>query len=222
MDASTSTKGGRPEAIVYSTRLPNLGNQTIKNSASTTMITRSTAAGEPIPPHFQFATAAQSEETMRFRVEMLTYFSAVKGKWGHESDTSFLPTIGMNEKGGMNDPEFEKYFLENIVRLYPDAADVPGKRVMLKVDSGPGRLFLSLLVNARTLGFYLYPGVPNTTAVTQETDQNYGPFKTQFQQNLSDLSDARIHGRHVTSLPPWIVGLIVFGGVDPESGHIIQ
>jgi hypothetical protein len=51
LDASTTQKGGRPEAVFYSPSLPNLGNQTIKSSVSTTMITGSTAAGEPIPPH---------------------------------------------------------------------------------------------------------------------------------------------------------------------------
>ena len=43
----------------------------------------------------------------------------------------------MNEKGGMNEIEFEKYVEDNLTRLYPDSADLPGKRVMLKVDSGP-------------------------------------------------------------------------------------
>jgi hypothetical protein len=58
--------------------------------------------------------------------------------------------------------------------------DVPGKRVMLKVDSRPGRLNIELLAELHLLGFYLYPGVPNMTAVSQETDQNYSPFKTQY------------------------------------------
>ena len=67
--------------------------------------------------------------------------------------------------------------------LFPDAQDVRGKRVIMKADSGPGRMELGFLAEARTLGFIIYPGVPNTTAVTQETDQSYGPFKTQFQKN---------------------------------------
>ena len=38
---------------------------------------------------------------------------------------------------------------------------------MVKVDSGPGRLQENFLANARTLGFIVYPGVPNNTAVTR-------------------------------------------------------
>ena len=72
----------------------------------------------------------------------------------------------------MYNAEFEKYVKNNIIPLYPDALDVPGKRVvMLKVDSMPGRLNIELLDELCFLGFYLYPGVLNTTAVSQETDQ---------------------------------------------------
>ncbi len=40
----------------------------------------------------------------------------------------------------MNSSAFEKYCLEVVAALYPDVQDVPGKRVLLKIDSGPGRL----------------------------------------------------------------------------------
>ena len=42
---------------------------------------------------------------------------------------------------------------------------------MVKVDSGPGRLHIKLLVELRLLGWDLYPGVPNTTAVLQEPEE---------------------------------------------------
>jgi len=46
----------------------------------------------------------------------------------------------------MNAEELLKYFEINVFPLYPDAADVPGKRVLIKIDGGPGRLhFLMLL-----------------------------------------------------------------------------
>ena len=78
----------------------------------------------------------------------------------------------MNEKGGMDDEEFMSYFMNSIVPLYLDAEDVDGKHVMVKIDSGTGRLNMDLLAQMRLLGFVLYPVVPNTTAVSQETDQN--------------------------------------------------
>ena len=106
--------------------------------------------------------------------------------------------------------------------LYPDAAPEKGKWVILKCDSGPGRLNLDLLADLRTSGFILFPGVPNTMAVTQETDQNYGPFKTQYCKNLDVVVDERIKQKKSTTLPTWQVGLIVFGGVDPETSIVVK
>jgi hypothetical protein len=76
---------------------------------------------------------------------------------------------------------------------------------------------LDLLASLRLDGFHLFPGVPNTTAVTQETDQNYGPFKGAYVRNLDALVDEQIAQGKTTSIPAWMVGLVVFGGCDPET-----
>ena len=118
--------------------------------------------------------------------------------------------------------EFAKYIWNSIMPLYPNAAPEKGKWVILKCDSGPGRLNLDLLADLRTSGFILFPGVPNTTAVMQETDQNYGPFKTKYCKNLDAVVDARIRLGKPTTIPTWQVGLIVFGGVDQEMDVTIE
>ncbi len=105
----------------------------------------------------------------------------------------------------------------SITHLYHDACNIPGKRVIVKVDSEPGWLNMELVAEMRLMGFYLYPGVPNTNVMLQETDCNYGPFKTAFHQNLGKIVDARIEMDLSTSLQPWLVGMIVFGGTDPEN-----
>ena len=97
-----------------------------------------------------------------------------------------------------------------------------GKRVLIKVDSGPGRIQADLLARLRLLGFILYPGVPNTTAVSQETDRNYGPFKTQFRVNLEFIVQSRIDNEVSLSLHPWLVGMIVFGGEDPLTKYKLK
>ena len=60
--------------------------------------------------------------------------------------------------------------------------------------------------------------MPNTTAVSQETDVSYGLFKTKFRRNLSKLTDHRIQKNETVSFTPWIIGLLVFGGIDPVTG----
>ena len=59
-------------------------------------------------------------------------------------------------------------------------------------------------------------------AVTQVTNQSYGPFKSKFAQNLKALSNARINGDFPTSLAPWMVGLLVSGGTDPVSQFVVS
>ena len=183
-DGSNGTRGGRPEAVFFDPNLPRLGKATAKTGKTTMMITGSTAEGEPIPPHFQFQTAAQSGDTMRLNNMMLKYMPTITGKFCCDEEQDWDPTFGMNGKGGMDDEEFEKYVIKNLVRLWLNARDVPGRRVMLKADSDPGRTKKALLARLRLLGFILYLGVPNTTGISQETDRNYGPFKTQFRINL--------------------------------------
>ncbi|KAL7431790.1 hypothetical protein ACHAXH_004909 [Discostella pseudostelligera] len=93
--------------------------------------------------------------------------------------------------------------------LHPDAAPGKGKWVILKCDSGPGRLNLDLLANLHTSGFILFHG-------------NYGPFKTHYCKNLDVVVDERIKQKKSTTLLPWQVGLIVFGGVDPETNIVMK
>ncbi len=111
--------------------------------------------------------------------------------------------FGQNEKGRINSDEFEKYVLESIVPLYPTAQDKPGHCVMLKVNSGPGRMNLNLLAWLLQSGFVMYPGVPNTTHVSQETDQQYGAFKTQFTINLYTIVERQINKGKLVGLPPF-------------------
>ena len=51
----------------------------------------------------------------------------VRGQFGSATVQDWESTHGTNQKGGMNDEEFQKYAETNILRLYPDAADVKGR-----------------------------------------------------------------------------------------------
>jgi hypothetical protein len=73
-------------------------------------------------------------------------------------------------------------------RLYPDVADLVGRHVLYKIDGGPGRLAEGMLADCRAHGVYLFLGVQNTTHVTQETDQNYGLFKSDICRNIHILT----------------------------------
>ncbi len=67
-DGSNGNRGGRPTVTYYDIRFPQLGRATSKSALTTTMISGSNSAGELIPPHFQFQTAAQTNEAEAVRV----------------------------------------------------------------------------------------------------------------------------------------------------------
>jgi hypothetical protein len=123
----------------------------------------------------------------------------------------------MNEKGGMNDEEFFKYIMTSIRRLYPDMSDKPGKRVLLKMDSGPGRNYRKLILRARFIGLYIYPSVPNATSVQQETDISFGPFKNVVRKNLNQIASVCFNAGTMIELGYETFGLVVYGGICPIS-----
>ncbi len=221
LDGNNGNRGGPPTVTYYDVRFPQLGKATSKSVLMTTMISGSPAAGEPLPPHFQFQTTAQTAEAEAIRIETIGYMLDVRGTFGHKSEQSFPVSLGLNNKGGMDDDEFFEYLQKLIMKLYPNAAPVKGPWVVIKCDSGLGRLNPTLLAYLRYHGFILYPGVPNTTAVTQEMDQSYGPFQSAVRTNLQLIIDEHIAADKPRTLSPWMVGLVVFGGEDPETGLIV-
>jgi len=216
LDDACKQTGGRP-AMVF-TAPDAVGGSTTVNKCGykTTVICGSTTAGKPIPPHFQLKTDAKTDEGQRVSVDWFRYCPQIGGKFGHPEHRLFPVTFGMNEKGGMNAVELKKYMDVAILPLYPDICDIPGKRVMMKVDCGPGRLNVEMLAHLTLKGMYLMPGVPNTTQVTQETDHSYGLYKSGYRRNLCILSQAR----QVWKKPMLItdLALLTFGGTNRVTG----
>ena len=166
-----------------------IGIATAKTAYLSTMITGSNMYDKALPPHFQFTSSAQTVEGKMIMVDCIRHMKKIRGVFGMEASESFGVTMGLNEKGGMDMEEFANYLCNSIMPLYQNAAPEFGKWVILKCDSGPGQLNFDLLADLRSDGFILFPGVPNTTSVSQETDQNYGPVKTQYCKNLDAVVD---------------------------------
>jgi hypothetical protein len=212
LDGSGKNSGGRPSIQFYHRKFGKPGKGVSKAGAGVTMIGGGSAAGDPTPPHFQYKSMAKTEETKRFSDNILKDFKQTIGKFGHSEPQRFDPTIGANERGGMDATEFSKYLLGLVNTLYPDVSDVPRRRVIVKCDSGPGRENLEMLAQLRVLGVYLFPSVPNSSSVTQEMDQLYALFKSIVRKNLAILFDARLRASK-SSVGREDVGLLVFGGV---------
>ena len=120
------------------------------------------------------------------------------------------------KRAGMNSVELEKHFNASILPLDPDIEDMPLKRVIAKLDSGPSRMNVQMLAHLRLRGLHVVPGLPNSTGKTQETVQNCGPFMGCYRTNLHTPSGERFEVKknvNVTDLP-----FLAFGGKDTETG----
>jgi hypothetical protein len=128
----------------------------------------------------------------------------------------------MNTKGGMNGKEFANYMLNSYLSLYPDAADLPKKRVCVLVGGGPGQTNTEMLASLRLSGLLLFPsGPPNMTHVLQIMDMLFGLFKTIYFDNLEILWLERLTDPDVNSTVGRMdLGLLMHGGPSgscPES-----
>ena len=211
----TDGKGyGRKPTVKVAKDTPT-GNE-VKNKSNDrcTLVTGSNAAGEALPPHVQCKSAAKAQN-QRLSHGGWKHLKYITGYYGNKERVRYLPTVGMNEKGGMNAEALFDYFKSNIIPLYPDAQDLPHKRVVIKIDSGPGRMHEPMLAYMRARGFYLFPGCPNTTHVTQETDRNYDTFKRLYRINLDSLlkyrlSESNDSDRQTVNMSD--IWLLIFGG----------
>ena len=134
--------------------------------------------GHPVPPHFQVRSLAQIEQNIKLDRLLFTHMRNVRGKFGFNEVREHGVTANCNMKAGMDVEEFRKYILDCIVPLYPDAADKPGKRVLLIVDSGPGRTQLKMLACLRIKGIYVKAGVPNTTLHRKKNQSRVTQYNT--------------------------------------------
>jgi hypothetical protein len=220
VDASKTRAGGRPGISFHDPHLPLTSRAMAKSSLVCMEIFGSNATGKCMPLHWQLPTSATIEEREKIKFKFLTYILDTRGRFGCAEERIWPASIGMNEMGGMLDDEFKKYIDNSICPLFPDMEDMPGKHVLLKVDSGPGRNGRELLMKCRFCGLYIYPGLPNTSSVQQETDINYGPFKTIVRNNLKQLSSAFFAAGVTIPLGVSTFGLIVYSGTIPVDSSM--
>ena len=219
LDGNQTQSGGRPTTKFGSSNkhIPDGKDSTNKSGYRCTFIGGSTVAGYPLPPHFQLKTATKENEKKKINTEFLRHIPNFLGVWGFGKETRRGGTLNCNVTAGMDGAEFFKYLEQSVVTLFPDARNIPGKRVMIIVDSGPGRNNKKLLSLLRARGFIVVTGVPNTTHVTQATDRNYGPFKDIYRRNLEEFVRYRKSMRK--TVKPQDIPLLIFGGkADDEDG----
>ena len=106
-------------------------------------------------PPFHFQTKATSDDPETLRTEVVfTMAMKVKGVFSWPVGNSFDVTFGMNTKGGMDDCKFMLYVLNNLLWMYTDTLDLPGRCLIIKHNSDLGHLKIKLLAQLRYCGVY--------------------------------------------------------------------
>jgi hypothetical protein len=185
-DGEIGEIGGRPANSITIAGTTRSGTTTNKASLSSTLMCGSTAAGEPLPIHAMFSSDAQ-EENMVVDYQWIADFPRVQGRYGHNLVEEYCAQLTVNEKGGSDCRTLHQCIMTYQQQLWHEATDISGKRVLYKIDGGPGRLDEGALADSQARCIYLF------TQVTQETDQNYGQFKSDVRSNIAALTADLLH-----------------------------
>ena len=188
----TGDKGGS-RALVYSNPKRQRGyKKTVKAGRHVTGVYATNAAGEALPPLYIFDSGAKIESNFRVKLSWLHGLPTITGRFGCPSTIEQASFYSVRARGSMDDSLFNDYIERVMLPLYPNISktarfDANGKLlcgpVILKVDSGPGRIVANLdsiskRAAFRELGLLILLGLPNATSVNQEMDALYGSFKS--------------------------------------------
>ena len=188
----TGDKGGS-RALVYSNpKLQRGYKKTVKAGRHVTGVYATNAAGEALPPLYIFDSGAKIESNFRVKLSWLDGLPTITGRFGCPDTIEQASFYSVRARASMDDSLFNDYIERVVLPLYPNISkiakfDPNGKLlcgpVILKVDSGPGRIIANLdsiskRAAFRELGLLILMGLPNATSVNQEMDALYGAFKS--------------------------------------------
>ena len=212
-DSDSNNLGGRPAMNYSADAVRDAGEADQHSSTKMTIFCAMTYNDEVLPPLIIFTATGY---TKRLEAELLSRFHHIEGQWGHSRRRSFSPYLAASTKGSMSAEILQGYFL-HISQLYPDMADIDKKRVIWKLDNGVGRDNAELNHLARTLGYIIYPGLPNTSEGTQECDQNFSTFKSKMEKNRQEIVSQN------QSVSMFDLPFILFGGnYKSKNGNSVE
>jgi hypothetical protein len=207
LDGTDENAGGRPSATPITNIVNESGKPAQKTAKSLTLML-GIIGNEPTPP-----LAIHSSQSGYIAPQNIASFHEIEAQYGLSTRRHFLPSFASSPKGGMNNNIFRNWMLTQVLPLWPDLADLPGRRVFLKADSGPGRMATEFLAETAVEGMYFFPGLPNATEIGQEMDQLFAAFKTCAYKNRDKLYRARVSGDGADDILSFEdVGYIIFGG----------
>jgi len=188
----TGDKSGSRALVYKNPRLQRGYKKTVKPGRHVTGVYATNSAGEALPPMYIFDSGAKIESNYRVKMSWLEGLPVIEGKFGCPDRVEVSSFYSVRSRGSMDDSLFNDYVERVVLPLYPNISktatfDPTGKLlcgpVILKVDSGPGRMIANLESISKRAKFFeqgllILMGLPNATSVNQEMDALYGAFKS--------------------------------------------
>ena len=205
LDGRSEKQGGRP-AMVHTTNYLPEGGMADKTPEDHCTLLMGIIGNEPMPPLIIWPSKSTTEGQGKINIRTLQSFQQIKAKYGYDSPYYHDCVFAVSSKGSMTNDILHRWLGEHFVTYFPTVCDLPGQRVWLKLDTGPGRQTSEFLSRARVEGIDIAPGLPNGTEMGQEMDQLFGPFKNSVYRNRKLLVNAK------GKLDKSDIGNIIFGG----------
>ena len=140
MNGDDERAGGRPAMAFVAESVSEAGEPTQKTSSKCTILQAINFADEALPPFVTYPSSAKAEAKLNTKVE---------GQCGFASRHWFDCYVSKSPNGSMTGRLWKRWVTEIIPEMYPDVADRPGKRVLIKADSGPGKRRACLCVREK-------------------------------------------------------------------------
>lgn len=146
LDDTTGQRGGRPPMTFYCPYVSGGGTVVNKSGYSCTVICQLNMEGEPFPPHFQLKTLAKIVEGQHvfLLIGLVTLKTPLPSSATWKGSHCRVPLEWMRRQAWML-LSWISILPRQYCPLYPNIADVDQRRVILKVDSGPGRMNVEML-----------------------------------------------------------------------------
>ena len=213
LDTDSNNIGGRPAMNYSADGVRDAGEADHHSSTRMTIFCAMTYNDEVLPPLIILTATGY---TKRLEADLLSRFHHIEGQWGHSQRRSFSPYIAASCKGSMSAEILQGYLL-HVSQLYPGMSDVDKMRVIWKLDNGVGRDNAELNHLARSMGYVIYPGLPNSSEGTQECDQFFSTFKSKLEKNRQLIV------YHNKSVSMFDLPFILFGGsFKCKNGNTIE
>jgi hypothetical protein len=113
------------------------GNAINKAIMPSTLLCGLNATGKVLPIHVIFSLDAH-KVNYQVGTRLLADFPHVCARFGHEEEQELCAQVTINERGGTDGRVLHHSLRCYTERLYPDAADLAGHRVLYEIDGGQG------------------------------------------------------------------------------------